>query len=105
MSQDRYNESHTLASLAQRHPDPLDWVKHLPEVGGPILKELVQIDEYFVRAAELERQAQAYRETAAVLRDKMLRHLPSLWKPEEIEAARAEAQRLAQACDAPEASS
>lgn len=103
MSHETHAESLTLANLAQHHPDPLAWVKHLPEVGDPIRKKLALIDHYFERAAELERQANGYRETAAVLRDKLLQHLPSLWQPEEIEAARAKAQRLAQTPDVPEA--
>ncbi|VFR81095.1 hypothetical protein ISE1_2700 [plant metagenome] len=105
MSQESHNESQKLASLAKRTPDPLSWVKHLPEVGDPIHRKLALIEQYFQRAAELEKQAEGYRQTAAVLRDKLLQHLPSLWQAEEIEAARAKAQRLCASPDKPEASS
>ncbi|ANY18490.1 stable inheritance protein KleA [Bordetella pseudohinzii] len=105
MSYETHNDCQTLASLSQHQPDPLAWVKYLPEVGQPIHRKLALIDQYFARAAELEQQAQAYRDTAAVLREKLLRHLPSLWQTEEIEAARAKAQRLTLAVAAPEASS
>lgn len=105
MSQESRNEVQSLDSLAQHKPDPLAWVKHLPEVGDPINKKLAMIDQYFTQAAQLEQQAKAYRDTAAVLREKLIQHLPSLWQQEEIEAARARAQRVAQASDTSEATS
>ena len=72
--------------------NPMQWVKHLPEVGDPLLRKRTDIGRLVDRAADLEIMAKQLRQQAYSLGLSLEGDCRRLWSAEDISAAKKRAE-------------